>query len=195
MLRKPSEARTDDELNLICRGANVKFFRQIEDPKLHLELCRHITCKTSPPMNPSLLRATKARHYIIYSGAVKVMVKDKESHDASCVCVLEDGDSFGELALLGNGLRAATVQPSMPTQLLLVEKHAYDESLQRMHESELEERMRFQRIFIFSQWTDEDSCGLPRSSRAKVFLKTPRSFHKASTRTTCTLSCPVIYGF
>lgn len=174
VLRKPSEARTDDELNLICREtANVKFFRQIEDPKLHLELCRHITYQDVPADEPIFTQGDEGTtFYIIYSGAVKVMVKDKESHDASCVCVLEDGDSFGELALLGNGLRAATVQPSMPTQLLLVEKHAYDESLQRMHESELEERMRFlQRIFIFSQWTDEDLLRLTKVLTRKSFPK------------------------
>ena len=51
---------------------------------------------------------------------------DPSEHEAfgTCVCVLEDGDSFGELALLGNGKRAATVLPAMDTILLRVEKEA-----------------------------------------------------------------------
>ena len=71
--------------------------------------------------------------YILYSGAVKVIVQDAANamDHGSTVCVLEDGDSFGELALLGNGLRAATAMTVMSTQLLCVEKVAYDNSLHR----------------------------------------------------------------
>ena len=44
----------------------------------------------------------------------------------TCVCMLEDGDSFGELALLGSGVRQATVVTAMATRFLKIEKEAYE---------------------------------------------------------------------
>ena len=83
--------------------------------------------------------------YVIYTGAAKVFVKDHAADmraraeggaaaaaaasadpKGTCVCVLEDGDSFGELALLGSGVRAATVVTAMPTRFLKIEKNAYE---------------------------------------------------------------------
>ena len=180
VLRKPANARTDEDLSFICsETANVKFFRQLEDAKLHMELCRHITFQIVQIDESIFVQGEEGTtFYIIYSGAVKVMVQEKDyirknSNDVgSCVCVLEDGDSFGELALLGNGLRAATVMTAMPTQLLRVEKEAYDHSLHRLHEAELEERIRFlQRIFIFSHWNDENLRKLSKVLTRKAFVK------------------------
>ena len=53
----------------------------------------------------------------------------------TCVCMLEDGDSFGELALLGSGVRQATVVTAMATRFLKIEKEAYERSLQKLHEA------------------------------------------------------------
>ena len=41
------------------------------------------------------------------------------------MCVLEDGDSFGELALLGNGFRNATVITALPTMFFKIEKETH----------------------------------------------------------------------
>ena len=82
---------------------------------------------------------------------------NKSSPKPSCVCVLEDGDSFGELALMGSGVRQASVRTAMPTHLLKIDKDVYDRSLQKLHEAELNLRVQFVRgVFIFSDWSDED---------------------------------------
>jgi CRP-like cAMP-binding protein len=44
--------------------------------------------------------------------------------------MLEDGDSFGELALIGSGRRAATVVTAMTTHFLSIDKDVYEQSLQ-----------------------------------------------------------------
>jgi len=164
-LRQPSHLRSEDDLEVVRRlTSGIKFFRQLNDASLHLELCRHITFEE---VNKNQLIFQQGDEgttfYVIYSGAIKVLVLDARTGFGgatgfgSNVCVLEDGDSFGELALLGNGLRAATVVAAMPTLLLRIEKAAYDNSLHRLHEAELRERIRFlQRIFLFSDWADED---------------------------------------
>ena len=75
----------------------------------------------------------------------------------TCVCMLEDGDSFGELALLGSGVRQATVVTAMATRFLKIEKEAYERSLQKLHEAELQQRVAYlQGVFVFSDWSDDD---------------------------------------
>ena len=182
VLMKPPEARTEEELQTVIEATKgVKFFRQMNDPALHLELCRHITHEPAEKDHVVFEQGDEGSvFYIIYSGAVKVMVADPRMERASslgsqygsCVAALEDGDSFGELALLGNGLRAATVLTAMSTQLLRVEKVAYETSLHRLHEQELRERMRFlQRIFLFSDWGDEELTRLSKVVTRKRYPK------------------------
>ena len=93
----------------------------------------------------------------------------------TCVCVLEDGDSFGELALMGNGIRQASVVTAMPTHFLKIEKKAYELSLQKLHEAELGQRTKFvQSVFIFSDWSDEDL-------RRVAYVMTSRRYEKNTT--------------
>jgi CRP-like cAMP-binding protein len=99
--------------------------------------------------------------YVVFSGQVKVYVDTITNPGSAplstCVGVLEDGDSFGELALLGDGIRNATVTTSVVTRLLTIEKAAYETSLMRLHETELSARMvALRRVFLFSEWDDAD---------------------------------------
>ena len=92
-----------------------------------------------------------------------------------CVCVLEDGDSFGELALMGSGIRQASVRTTMPTHLLKIDKEVYDRSLHELHEAELERQIKFVRsIFVFANWSEEDLRGI-----SKVMTK--RQYEKNTT--------------
>ena len=157
--------------------AEVKFFTQLK-PQEHMELCRVMTFELVPKDTAVFSQGDEGTtFYVIHLGAAKVLVHDWRSTKAhgTCVCTLEDGDSFGELALLGNGIRNATVMTAMPCQLLKVEKEAYERSLQKLHEAELRRRIAFlQRIFLFSEWADEDL-------RRLAFVLTRKRFEKAST--------------
>ena len=97
----------------------------------------------------------------------------------ACVCVLEDGDSFGELALMASdrfgGIRQASVRTAMDTHLLKIDKAVYDRSLHELHEAELDRRVKFVRsIFIFGNWSEEDLRGI-----SKVMTK--RQYEKNTT--------------
>eukprot|EP00964_Phaeocystis_antarctica_P157921 scaffold128331_cov69-Phaeocystis_antarctica.AAC.4 len=97
----------------------------------------------------------------------------------ACVCVLEDGDSFGELALMASdrfgGIRQASVRTAMDTHLLKIDKAVYDRSLHELHEAELDRRVKFVRsIFIFGNWSEEDLRGI-----SKVMTK--RHYEKNTT--------------
>lgn len=159
VLSKSFDSRTDEDLAIVQRAtADVKFFSTLTAMQ-HTELCRVMTYEVLPKDSPVFAQGDDGTtFYIIYAGAAKVFISDGHlAAQQSCVCVLEDGDSFGELALLGDGVRRATVITAMPTQLLKVEKDAYERSLQKLHETDLRSRMRFlQRVFLFSDWADDD---------------------------------------
>ena len=83
--------------------------------------------------------------------------EEQQAKLGSYVCALEDGDSFGELALTGVGKRQASVQAAMPTHLLEICKVEYDRCLRELHEAELDRRVKFVRsIWIFESWSEAE---------------------------------------
>ena len=111
--------------------------------------------------------------------------EEQQAKLGSYVCALEDGDSFGELALSNVGKRQARVQAAMPTQLLAIRLHRrllerrqredvgepphveprpdradkveYDRCLRELHEAELDRRVKFVRsIWIFESWSEAE---------------------------------------
>ena len=61
--------------------------------------------------------------YIIYKGKVEVLV------NGSVVCLLSDGDGFGELALINDKPRSATIRAFDICQFIKVEKGDYNRIL------------------------------------------------------------------
>ena len=61
--------------------------------------------------------------YIIYKGKVEVLV------NGVGVCVLSDGDGFGDLALINDKPRSATIKAMDPCQFIKVEKADYNRIL------------------------------------------------------------------
>jgi len=113
--------------------------------------------------------------YIIYSGAVEVYVNDYKSGKegiGTCVVKLSMGDAFGELALLGDGQRAATIVTTEATRLLQIDKGAYDSACAKHHHEKIARRMSFLRgVFLFKEASSEGLNDL-----AKVF--TERKYDK-----------------
>jgi CRP/FNR family cyclic AMP-dependent transcriptional regulator len=68
--------------------------------------------------------------YIIASGAVEVVKKTGANEHMHQLAVLRAGDNFGELALLGNGYRSATVRATEPTDLLVLSADHLTSSLE-----------------------------------------------------------------
>ena len=182
-LSKQPEQRNEADLHKVhAATANVKFFERLT-PSEHLELCRVMSYEQTGEATTVFSQGDEGTTlYIILSGAVKVFVADSralaaqsssddakddgmddgmdDGEDAALgtqVCVLEDGDSFGELALMGSGTRQATVVTAAPTHFLKIDKDVYEVSLQKMHEAELSRRVDFlQSVFIFATWSEQD---------------------------------------
>lgn len=176
-LRRSPAKRTVDDCEVLQRATeSVKFFRAMNDPAQVLGLCRVMT----------LRRFGKGEHifnqgdvgttfYVIYAGSVKVYVNAGNDGLGTNVATLELGDAFGELALVGDGTRAATCVTAAPTQLLLIEKDAYEATCTQILEEKVSCRFEFLRnIFLFSSLDDEELTSL-----AKVL--TEKKVPKATT--------------
>ena len=118
-LKKPWSKRSDTDLSLIKRATkDFHYFRALEDPHLHVELCRHLHYKLVPEIGQNIVTQGDigTTFYIILSGTARVLKNYTGTTHSEGIHVSEDGhdlqpgDSFGELALIGNGLRAATVE-------------------------------------------------------------------------------------
>ncbi len=62
--------------------------------------------------------------YVILSGQVKVSVSSPEGQEAILV-MLDAGESFGELALLDEQPRSATIEATRPTEVLVMRKDEF----------------------------------------------------------------------
>lgn len=68
------------------------------------------------------------KFYIVQSGSVEIL-KDKAGSEPDRLAVKRPGDSFGEMALLTDTPRSATVRALEPTNLLVVSREQFEELL------------------------------------------------------------------
>ncbi|XP_076437211.1 cyclic nucleotide-binding domain-containing protein 2-like [Babylonia areolata] len=143
----PPERRTEGDcrrLHALFRGMRSfdKFTEEIQ-----LNLCRAVTY-TCIEETRIVLRRGHIGHnfYFIYSGSVFVNVQDIDSDGEPFIkteAILAHGDSFGELALLKDIRRTATVSVRETCELLVVEKDVFSQVCPMIFEKELQEKKSF----------------------------------------------------
>eukprot|EP00736_Rhodelphis_marinus_P014164 Rmarinus@m.10139 len=78
-----------------------------------------------------------------------------------CVATLICGQTFGEIALVSNTPRTATVIARELTEVMLLSREDYDVLIRRTQELELEDRMKFlQGMTLFCDWARNDLASL-----------------------------------
>ena len=86
---------------------------------------------------------------------------------------LRVGDAFGELALIYGAPRAATVRAAEPTELMVINKAAFDKVVKQQYVDKIDERMEFFKHFpIFSTL---DKASLLNLATVAVYLRFPSS--------------------
>jgi CRP-like cAMP-binding protein len=76
--------------------------------------------------------------FVLVSGALAISARGDDGAELQVGRLERPGEFFGEVALLGRGVRSATVVTTTPTELIEIEKNRFD-LLARRHESALEE--------------------------------------------------------
>jgi signal transduction histidine kinase len=104
---------------------NVSFFQDLSDDEIR-EIDRH--CKEDEFGPGDIIfreNAAAERFYIVLSGKVEVW-KDYGADDADLLAVHGEGHLFGEMALIDELPRSATVVAKTPTRVLYLFRHEFD---------------------------------------------------------------------
>lgn len=107
---------------------NVPLFSGLRKQEL-ATLDRHAVAKTFPAHTIILREGEKPDSlYVILYGKVKIYVSDKDGNEV-IVNMQGRGDFFGEMALLDEAPRSASVMTKEPTRLSIITKAAFRECL------------------------------------------------------------------
>ncbi|XP_077867157.1 cyclic nucleotide-binding domain-containing protein 2-like [Saccoglossus kowalevskii] len=157
---KPPQERTPDEIyKLYSVMKNMKSFDKFTQ-KIRLQICKmaRYTCCEKGRV---IVRQGHIGYnfYFIYAGSVFVQLEFKDARTgvvtANTLNVICKGQSFGELALLGDGRRTASIICREPTELFEIEKDIFLEYCPDMFEAEMAEKVATAKKHeLFRYWPD-----------------------------------------
>ncbi|XP_077978892.1 uncharacterized protein LOC144434315 [Glandiceps talaboti] len=176
IIQKPTLQRTDGELrqlHALLRGLRSfdKFTHTIQ-----MAMCKSFSYEIIEPRRVILRKGHIGQNfYFIYSGSV--FVNTEERHPVTgkiftkTEAVLARGDSFGELALLRDIKRTATISSRDTCELLVVDREIFSEICPRIFDQELETKVQFLgNLSIFHKyWSVESLKSLCAESQIQEF--------------------------
>eukprot|EP01017_Pseudomicrothorax_dubius_P048942 TRINITY_DN9015_c0_g1_i1.p1 TRINITY_DN9015_c0_g1~~TRINITY_DN9015_c0_g1_i1.p1 ORF type:complete len:617 (+),score=78.01 TRINITY_DN9015_c0_g1_i1:73-1923(+) len=147
-LQKPLHLRTAREISLIIDATSTIEVLVKEGRPTHELLVKNMNYKFSPGKSYLFHKGDPADNfYIILQGYVSVLIPDPDNQDENAELrearILSSGDSFGELALLYNKPRTATIKCVTDCHFATLDKIAYRSLLKRKHEKDLKTRLEF----------------------------------------------------
>ena len=125
-LLKPPARRTEADVVLLETVlSRVKFVRELT-MKTRMDLCK-LTGYARHGAGETLFRQGDAGEffYVVLSGSVDVFIRDPGGRE-HLVATLFNGDSFGELALLYNSPRAATVMCTQAGTVWTIDRSVFN---------------------------------------------------------------------
>ena len=108
---------------------NVLLFAAL--PESQLQLLTRVVGRKSHPRNSTIIAAGDITDalYIVISGRLKVMMSDDEGREV-ILAILNQGEFFGEMGLIDESPRSATVIAIEPCELLTISKLDFKKCLQ-----------------------------------------------------------------
>ena len=108
---------------------NVPLFSML--PEVQLQLLTQVLSRKAYPKNSTIIAAgdpTDAM-YIVVSGRLKVVMSDKQGQEV-ILAILSQGEFFGEMGLIAQAPRSATVTTIEPCELLTITRADFTKCLQ-----------------------------------------------------------------
>jgi CRP/FNR family cyclic AMP-dependent transcriptional regulator len=108
---------------------NVPLFSML--PEGQLQLLTQVLSRKAYPKNSTIIAAgdpTDAM-YIVVSGRLKVVMSDKQGQEV-ILAILSQGEFFGEMGLIAQAPRSATVTTIEPCELLTITRADFNKCLQ-----------------------------------------------------------------
>ena len=164
LLSIPPDKREDKScLELMNLTKNFKIFENISRSIEHQNICNSLKLEVYKPNEVIIKQGDKGEClYHILHGVVSIQLSitiDTGIQDKSQVVnvmknlgELTDGDFFGELALIYNIPRTATITALTETSLMRIDKHPFNRYLKHLFEGQLEDQIEFMQLCpIFSK--------------------------------------------
>jgi len=145
---KPEDRGPDDILDLLDEISRIKAFSHLSSSILR-ELC---SCLIAQYVQPNEILFKQGDEgtcwYIIYKGKVDVLV------NGVTVCTLADGDGFGDLALIHDKPRSATIKAVEECHLIKIEKADYNRILKDIESNTIRLEEHGQEVVVLEKRLD-----------------------------------------
>ena len=164
LLEIPPSKREDKTcLEIMNLKKNLKIFENISRSIEHQNICNSLKLEIYKPNEIIIKQGDKGEClYHILHGVVSIQLSitiDTGIQDKSQVVnvqknmgELTDGDFFGELALIYNIPRTATITALTETTLIRIDRHPFNRYLKHLFEGQLEDQIEFMQLCpIFSK--------------------------------------------
>ena len=164
LLEIPPSKREDKTcLEIMNLTKNLKIFENISRSIEHQNICNSLKLEIYKPNEIIIKQGDKGEClYHILHGVVSIQLSitiDTGIQDKSQVVnvqknmgELTDGDFFGELALIYNIPRTATITALTETTLIRIDRHPFNRYLKHLFEGQLEDQIEFMQLCpIFSK--------------------------------------------
>ena len=159
ILKRPPNQRNSKSLqSLVVFAKSIKFFKELAQEMSEdtvTQCCLHMTYEYYPQGAFVFHQGSVgSKFYILLQGACTVFVLLPSSPSPTPVSQYQQGDFFGELALLHNKPRAASIECATDVHLAVLEKEDYSRILAKAHEIVLRRKAEFLHALpIFGGWT------------------------------------------
>ena len=154
VLSRPMKERTVKTMQfLINFTKGIKFFAELGE-ETHYQCCLHMTYHFTPSDTVLFHQGDPAsQFFVLLNGKCSVLITDSSGAFTE-VKVYHTGDSFGELALMKNQPRAATIFCQTDCHFGVLDREDFLRIIGKIKEAKLQRKIEFLQKFDFLQhWT------------------------------------------
>jgi cAMP-dependent protein kinase regulator len=153
LLQIPTEFRTFQHCKLIINHVReVKFLERYMDSEYIYDLAKELRLRIYDPQTVVFKQGEVAdAFYIILSGSVKIFINTpsevKHFQNLKEIMHLGKGEGFGELALIYDSTRSATIMTHEKTELIVLDKDSFRKHIRTVQTSHISQIMDFYKDF------------------------------------------------